>query len=262
MERAEREGGRRGEGGQPEGRPPLMPFRQLAIPQEQGSQMQERAWRRIRGEAARLAEKDRKVAARERRVREEDEAVARGAHRVLPDAEADTPSTHLEGWSPSGKRAREEGGEDEQERGKRRRLEERGAGRAEGALRLASPSPEPTPTDWGSESPTPRQYLPPLVLGGLGTVARWTAGNVAKLVRYVKWAGRTRGGRERRGTHPFSDLVSRAERPREGGPEMEEGRWSWMLGKALPRVSLDCAQERGKKPRVQMLRELLQREGW
>ena len=35
-----------------------------------------------------------------------------------------------------------------------------------------------------------------------------------------------------------------------------------MLGKALPGVSLDCLQERGKKPRVRMLRELMQREGW
>ena len=70
VERAEREGGRHGEGGGPEGRSPLMPFRQPAIPPEQESEMQERAWRRIRGEAARLAERDREVAARERRVRE------------------------------------------------------------------------------------------------------------------------------------------------------------------------------------------------
>ena len=35
-----------------------------------------------------------------------------------------------------------------------------------------------------------------------------------------------------------------------------------MLGEVLPGVSLDCPEERGKKPRVQMLRELLQREGW
>ena len=40
------------------------------------------------------------------------------------------------------------------------------------------------------------------------------AGDVAELVRYVKWAGRTRKRRERRGTHPFSDLVGRAGRPR------------------------------------------------
>ena len=82
------------------------------------------------------------------------------------------------------------------------------------------------------------------------------------LIRYLKWAGRTRGGRERRGTRPFSDLVSRAGRPRERGPEMEEGRWRRMLGEALPGVSLDCPRERGKKPSVQMLRELLQREEW
>ena len=35
VERAEQEGGRHGEGGGPEGRPPLMPFRQPAIPPEQ-----------------------------------------------------------------------------------------------------------------------------------------------------------------------------------------------------------------------------------
>ena len=85
---------------------------------------------------------------------------------------------------------------------------------------------------------------------------------MAELVRYVKWAGRTRGRRERRGTHSFSDLVARAGRPGGRGPEMEGGRWRKMLGEALPGVNLDCPQEKGKKPRVRMLRELLQREGW
>ena len=132
VERAEREGGRHEEGGGQEGRPPLMPFRQPAIPPEQEGEMQERAWRRIRGEAAKLAEREREVAARERRVREEEEVVARGAHRVLPDPEGDTPSVDVEGRSPSGKRAREEEEEAGQERGKRRRGEERGAGEAEG----------------------------------------------------------------------------------------------------------------------------------
>ena len=79
--------------------------------------MQERAWRRIRGEAARLADRDRAVAARERRVREEEEAVARGARWVLPDPEGDTPSTDVEGRSPSEKRAREEDEEAGQEKG-------------------------------------------------------------------------------------------------------------------------------------------------
>ena len=74
------------------------------------------------------------MAARERRVREEEEAAARGAHRVLPDPEEETPSTDVEGRSPSGIRAREEGGEAGQERGKRRPVEEWGAGRAEAAL--------------------------------------------------------------------------------------------------------------------------------
>ena len=153
-----------------------MPFRQPAIPPEQEGEMQDRAWRRIRGEAARLAERDREVAARERRVREEEEAVARGGHRVLPDPGGDTPSTDVEGWLPSGKRAREEDEEAGQERGKRRRGEERGAGEAEGALRPASPSQEPTPMDWDSESPPPRQYAPPPVRRGPGTVERLDGG--------------------------------------------------------------------------------------
>ena len=234
---------------------------QPAIPPEQEGEMQERAWRRIRGEAARLADRDREVAARECRVQEEEEAVAWGAHRVLPDPEGDTPSTDVEGRSPSGKRAREEDEEAGQERGKRRRGEERGAGEADGALRPARPSPEPTPADWDSESPPPRQYAPPPVRRGPGTVAGWTEGDVAELARYVKWAGKTRGRREKRGPRPFSDLVGRKGRPRERGPEMDEWRWRRMLGAALPGVRLDCPREKGKKPRVQMLRELLQREG-
>ena len=262
VEGAEREGGRHEEGRGQEGRPPLMPFRQPAVPPEQEGEMQERAWRRIRGEAAKLAERDREVAAQERRVREEEEAVARGAHRVLPDREGDIPSTDVEGRSPSGKRATEEEEEAAQERGKRRRGEGRGAGEAEGAPRPASPSPEPTLTDWDSELQPPRRYAPPPVRRGPGTVAGWTAGEVAELVRYLKWAGRTKGRREGRQTRPFSDLVGRAGRPGERGPKMEEGRWRMMLGEALPGVSLDCPQEKRKKPRVRMLRELLQREGW
>ena len=82
--------------------------------------------------------------------------------------------------------------------------------------------------------------------GGPGTVAGWTAGEVAELVRYVKWAGKTRGRRQKRGTRPFSDLVGRAGRPWESRPEMDEGRWRRMLGEALPGVSLDCPQEKGK----------------
>ena len=107
----------------------------------------------------------------------------------------------------------------------------------------------------------PLQYAPPPVRRGPGTVAGWTAGEVAELVRYVKWAGKTRGGGEKRGTRPFSDLIGRTGRPREREPEMDEGRWRRMLGEAPPGVSPNCPQEKGKKPRVRMLRELLQREG-
>ena len=178
VERAEREGGRQEEGRGREDTP-LVPFRQPAIPPEQEGEMQERACRRIRGEAARLTDRDREVAARERRVREEEQAVARGANRVLPDPEGDTPSTDVEGRSPSGKRAREEDKEAGQDRGKRRRGGERGARESEGAPRPASPSPGPTLTDWDSESAPPRQYAPPPVRKGPGTVLGWTEGDVA-----------------------------------------------------------------------------------
>ena len=110
MERAEREGERHREqaekSGGSEGCPPLQPFRQPPIAQEMESEMQERAWRQIRGEAARLPERDREVAARESGVPDEEGAVARGAHRVIPDPEGDTPLTDVEERSPSGKRAR------------------------------------------------------------------------------------------------------------------------------------------------------------
>ena len=101
----------------------------------------------------------------------------------------------------------------------------------------------------------------PRIRASLRQSAGWTAGEVADLARYVKWAGKTRERQEKRGTRAFSDLVGRAGRPRERGPEMDEGRWRRMLGAALPGVRLDSPQEKGKKLRVQMLRELLQREG-
>ena len=100
-----------------------------------------------------------------------------------------------------------------------------------------------------------------LGVSAAGTVAGWAEGDVAELARYVKWAEKTRGRRDRRRPRPFSDLVGRAGRPGERGLEMEEWRWRRMLGAALGGVRLDCPQEKGKKPRVQMPRELLQREG-
>ena len=65
--------------------------------------MGEKAWRKIRGEAARLAERDREVAEREHRVREE-EAVALGPQQIIPDQEGNTPPTDVKGRSPSSKR--------------------------------------------------------------------------------------------------------------------------------------------------------------
>ena len=84
---------------------------------------------------------------------------------------------------------------------------------------------------------------------------------MAELVRYLKWARSTRGGQERSRTHPFRDLIHRAGRPQNKGPEMAEGRSRRMLGEALPALDLESPKERGKQPRVQMLRELLQRKG-
>ena len=133
VERAEQEEVRHEEGGGQEGCPPLMPFRQPAMPPKQENEMQKRAWRQIRGEAAKLAERDREVAAREGRVREEEEAVARGAHRVPPEPEGDPPLHGCGGAVAVRERAREEEEEAGQERGERRRVEERGAGEAEGA---------------------------------------------------------------------------------------------------------------------------------
>ena len=48
----------------------------------------------------------------------------------------------------------------------------------------------------------------------------------------------------------------------ESGPEIEVSLLRRKLGEALPGVSLHCPRERQKKPRVQKLQELLQREGW
>ena len=110
VERAEQEGERPSEHAQEsersEGRPPLQLFRQPAFPPEVEREMQDRAWRQISGDAARLAESDREVVERERTVREEEEALARGAQQVIPDPEGDTPPTDVEGRSQSSKRAR------------------------------------------------------------------------------------------------------------------------------------------------------------
>ena len=87
---------------------------------------------------------------RERRVREKEEALARGATRVIPEPWEDTPPTDVEGRLPSMNRARGEGGEAGQARGKQRRVEERGAGEVAAGPKPTRPSTEPTPTDWGS----------------------------------------------------------------------------------------------------------------
>ena len=60
----------------------------------------------------------------------------------------------------------------------------------------------------------------------------------------------------------FRDLVHRAARPQDKVPEMKEDRWRRMLREASPGLDLEGAEERGRKPRVRILRELLHKEGW
>ena len=221
VERAKREGGQQEEG---RGREDtlLVPFRQPAIRPEQEGEMQERAWRRIRGEAARLADRDREVAAQERRVREEEEAVAQGAHRVLPDPEGDIPSTDVEGPSPSEERAREEDEEAGQERGKPRRGEERGAGEAEGGAVAGQPQSRADADGLGLGVPAAAAVC--VAAGAEGTqdgrgVDGGGSGGAGPL-REVGGENEGKAGEE----GPFSDLVGRAGGPRKRGPEMDEGR--------------------------------------
>ena len=68
---------------------PLQLFRQPGIPPEQ--EVQERAPRRITGEAARLEKKGRVVAEHECRIRGQEAPAARKGTRVIPDLEGDTP---------------------------------------------------------------------------------------------------------------------------------------------------------------------------
>ena len=142
----------RAQGGElTEHRPLLQPLRQPGIPSEAEREVQERAWKRIRGEAARLEEEDREVAEWESREREE-EAVAgrKGPSRVTPDPEGDTLPTDREERSPSAKRARGDSDDGWHARGKRRWVEERGEEGAAAAARPTSPSPESPLTDWDS----------------------------------------------------------------------------------------------------------------
>ena len=83
---------------------------------------------------------------------------------------------------------------------------------------------------------------------------------MAELVRYVNWAGRLRGGGRAR-TRPFRDVVNRAERPLDRGPEMAKGQWRRILRAALAGVDLDDPWEEEGRPMARVLRELLQREG-
>ena len=192
----------------------------------------------------------------------EEEAAARGAHGVIPDPEGDIPPMDPQGRSSSGKGAREEEGQCRHARGKRSRVDQQGSVGATGALQPTSPGPEPTLTDWGSESPLPWRYARRPARRLQWMVLGWRAGEVAELVRCVKWAERTRRGREKHGSHPFRDLVHRTVRQQDKGPGMAEDTWRRMLGEALPGMDLKGPRERGRMPRVRMLRELLQREGW
>ena len=120
----------------------------------------------------------------------------------------------------------------------------------------SSRSREPTQTDRGSASRLPHHFA----RTQQGTIRGLRAEEVAALGCYAKWTGRTRGRRKFR-THRFRHLVHRAGRRRDRGPEMEEGWWRRLLEAALPGLDLDDHGEVGSKPRMQLLREPLQREG-
>ena len=83
---------------------------------------------------------------------------------------------------------------------------------------------------------------------------------MAELVRYVKWAGQTRGGGRPR-TRPFKDVVQRAGRPWDTGPEIAKGQWRRLPRAALPGIDLDDPWEEDGRPKSKVLRELPQREG-
>ena len=113
MESTERDGERQGERAQGSWRtescPPLQPLRQPGIPLEAEREVQDRAWKMIRDEEARLEKRDTDVAEQESRLREEEAAAPCGGGRVIPDPEGDTPPNGLERRSPFEQRARGEG---------------------------------------------------------------------------------------------------------------------------------------------------------
>ena len=86
------------------------------------------------------------------------------------------------------------------------------------------------------------------------------AEELGEFVHYVKWTGRRRGGRSS-GPHLFRDVVRRVGRPQSKGPEIEQSRWRRMLQAALPGTDLDDPGDMGGRPMMQVLSELLQREG-
>ena len=100
--------------------------------------------------------------------------------------------------------------------------------------------------DWGSVLPLPRRFVRHPARRNQGTVLGCMAGEIAELARYVKWAERMRGGRERCGTHPFRDLLHRAGRPQDRGPGMTEDRWRRLLGEAPPGMDLAGPKKGGE----------------
>ena len=115
------------------------------------------------------------------------------------------------------------------------------AARGGGANSSPSPSPslEPTAKDWGSASSFLRHFARHPARREQGRIRGWRAGEVVEVVCYLKWAGRKRGQRERRGNDLFRQVVHRAGRPQDKGPEMAEDRWETMLGEALPGLGLN-----------------------
>ena len=253
--------GRRAAQGTGTGEPPPQPFRQPAIPPETEREMQRRAQRQIIGESARLAE-------RTGRWRRGSAGCGRrrgrwpAGHTGSSQTPRGTPPRGCEGTVA----VREEG----------RRGGKRGWARAGKAVPGGRAGSRVS-----SGGRTAHQLQPKADADGLGLGVATSAAVCA--AAGAQGAGDSPGpegggsggagllrevGREdeRRAEEARDPPFLRPCRQGGGvtgkGGKMEESRWRRMLGEALPGMNLDCPQKYGKQPRVRMLRDLLQREGW
>ena len=159
------------------------------------------------------------------------------------------------------KRAREEEEEAGQERGKRRGGGRRGQGRRRGR-QAGQPQPRADADGWGLRVATAAAVCAAAGAEGTRNGRGLYGGGSGRAGPLREVGGEDEGKAGEEGSPPLQPADRQGKEAKGKGPEMDEGRWRRMLGEALPGVSLHCPQEKGRKPRVRMLRELLQREGW